>query len=113
MTGCSKAVEIPRADIVDAKYREPGAYRIVVEGDEIEYLARRFSVEDSTLMVKELLPSDRRYRHEPSTTTHAVPLSEVISVSEVHGSRTPSYVFLTVVGLWAVFAIVYVAMWNQ
>ncbi|HEU4928701.1 MAG TPA: hypothetical protein VFU38_02640, partial [Candidatus Krumholzibacteria bacterium] len=74
-TGCSKAVEIPRTDIDDVKYREPGSYRIRLRGRE-EYLAKRFSVTDSTIVIEELMTSDERYRLERASMPREIPIVE-------------------------------------
>jgi hypothetical protein len=81
-TGCSKAVEIPRDDIADAKYREPGSYRIRLKGWD-EYLVKRFSVTDSTVVIEELLPSDEQFRMGRESLPTAISRDDVVSISRM------------------------------
>lgn len=82
LTGCSKAVELRRADMDDAKYREPGSYRIRLKGRE-EYLVRRFSVTDSTMVIEELMPADERYRPWRANLPVTVPLTDITSFAQL------------------------------
>jgi hypothetical protein len=93
-TGCSKAVEIPRTEIDDPAYREPGSYRIRVQGRE-EYLVRRFSISDSTIVVEELLPSDERFRTEREDLPTSIPLVQVESISRMETNGLLTAVVLT------------------
>ncbi|HEX6941529.1 MAG TPA: hypothetical protein VF128_01310 [Gemmatimonadaceae bacterium] len=76
MSGCSKAVLIPRENIQREEYREPGSYRIRLKGWN-EYYARRFSVTDSTIVIEELLKSDDRYKLMKHDMPIVVPLDHV------------------------------------
>ncbi len=90
-TGCTKATEIPRTRIGDPTYREDGSYRIRLHGRQ-EYLVRRFSVTDSTVVVEELMPGDERFRTGREKLPTSIPLDEVESIS-----RTETNVWLTTV----------------
>jgi len=104
-TGCTKAVEIPRADIDDAKYREPGSYRIRLHGRQ-EYLVRRFSVTDSTVVVEELMPGDERFRTGREWLPTSILWGEVESIS-----RTETNWLLTVVALTPIVFVAVVIGW--
>lgn len=110
MTGCSKAVEIPREDITKPEYREPGVYRIRLHGID-EYIAERFSVTDSTIVIEQLSKSDERYRVERETLPVTVPIENVESVSrlEVNEGLTYGFIFGTcaIIGL-----IIWVSTWD-
>ncbi len=82
LISCSKAVEIPRDDIDDPKYRDAGSYRIRLQGWE-EYLAARFSVTDSTIVIEELLPSDERFRTGRENLPITIVRERVASVSHM------------------------------
>jgi hypothetical protein len=110
--GCSKAVEIQRSEIGEPAYREAGSYRIRLQGHN-EYLARRFSVTDSTIVVEELLPSDERYRLERVDLPIVIPLSAVEYVSRLQTNVGATIGIVTVAGL--LIALVYVletAEWD-
>jgi hypothetical protein len=111
-TGCSKAVEIPRADIDDPKYREEASYRIRLEGRE-EYLANRFSVTDSTVVVEELLPADERYRLERTTLPITIPISQVSSIAQLETDAWKTYGVVLGIGAAITFLVVWATMdWN-
>ena len=101
VTGCSKAVEIPRADIDDPKYREPGSYRIRTEGWN-EYLVSRFSVTDSTIVIEGLLPSDERFRTGRNELPISVPRGEIASISQLETDRLMTTAILIPITLVAV-----------
>jgi len=78
---CTKAVVIPRADWADYEKRIEGSYRIRLTSRE-DYLVRRFSTTDSTVVIEEMLPGDERYRTRRTELPIAIPLSEVESIAE-------------------------------
>jgi hypothetical protein len=88
--GCSKAVEIPRADIDDPQYREPASYRIRLKGWE-EYMVQRFSVTDSTIVIEELMPSDERYRYGRSSLPINVQKDQVTSVVKIQANEKTTF----------------------
>ena len=96
--GCSKAVDIPRDNIDEAMYREPGSYRIRLKGRE-EYLAKRFSVTDSTIVIEELMTSDERYRLERASMPREIPIVEVESVAEMRLNKGVTYGSILGLGL--------------
>ena len=93
-TGCSKAVEIPRSEIANEEYREPGSYRIRMKGWE-EYLVTRFSVTDSTVVIEELSPSDERFRFQRESLPMTLPLSEVSSISRKETREKTMFLIVT------------------
>jgi len=80
LAGCSRAVVIPRELAAEPRYREPGSYRIRLQGWN-EYYARRFSVTDSTVVIEELLKSDDRYERMKHDMPIVVQRTEVISIA--------------------------------
>lgn len=91
--GCSQAIDIPRSQIGDPAYREPGSYRIRVKGRE-EYLVRRFSVTDSTVVIEELMPADERYRFERAALPMTVPRSNVSSIVIIEAQKKTTFAVL-------------------
>ena len=81
-TGCTKAVEVPRSDIDNAKYHEPGKYRVRLK-NEHEYIARRFSVSDSTLVIEELGGDGELYGQGQPALPMRIPLSDVESIAQL------------------------------
>lgn len=94
LTGCSKAVELRRADMDDAKYREPGSYRIRLENRE-QYLVRRFVVTDSTMVIEELMPADERYRAWREELPVTIPRTDITSFAQLE----TDYVVSAAVGI--------------
>jgi len=101
---CTKGVEIPRADIDDPKYREEGSYRIRMKGWE-EYLVKRFSVTDSTLVIEELSSGDERFRMGRENLPYVLPLSQVVSVGRVKTNVPGTLAIVLVVGALAAFLV--------
>jgi hypothetical protein len=97
-TGCSKAVEIPRADIDNPKYHEPASYRIRMKGWE-EYLVKRFTVTDSTIVIEELMPSDERYRFKRSSLPIEVPRDDVTSIAEIQAQEKTTFAVVAVTAI--------------
>jgi hypothetical protein len=95
VVSCSRAVEIPRADIDDPQYREPGSYRIRLKGRE-EYIAKRFSVTDSTVVIEQLHPADERYRQWEDARPITIPIADVSSFAryKTHALGTTAWVVL-------------------
>ncbi len=87
MTGCTKAVEIPPADIDKPEYRWPGSYRIRVTTHE-EFLVRKFSTTDSTIVVEQLLSTDERYGSAKQPLPIVIPRANVASIAAI--SKSPS-----------------------
>jgi hypothetical protein len=107
-TGCSRAVEIPRADVEKPEYREPGAYRIYLK-DQNEYIVRQFSATDSTVVIEELHGSDKRLGDV--TLPIVIPMTDIESVArlETHQGKTLGFVaLLAIVGV----AIAALATWD-
>src|SRR5262245_4437731 len=104
MTGCSGAVEIPRNEIDDPKYREPGNYRIRVKGWE-EYLVKRFSVTDSTVVIEELSPGDERFRMGREKLPFVIASDQVVSISKVKINTMGTAMIVLAVGLFAGFIV--------
>jgi hypothetical protein len=100
LSGCSKAVVIPREQVGSEEYRKTGSYRIRLQGWN-EYYAKRFSVTDSTVVIEELLKSDDRYKLLKHDMPIVIPLREVVSVSEMKTNRPVTYL---VVGAFVAFA---------
>ena len=94
VTGCSRAVEIPREQIDDPVYQHPGSYRIRLDGQE-EYLVRRFSVTDSTVVIQELHPSDERYRFGRKDLPVTVPRAAVSSISRMETKHGLTFAVIT------------------
>lgn len=93
-TSCSRAVEIPSEQIDDPVYQQPGSYRIRLDGRE-EYLVRRFTVTDSTVVIQELLPSDQRYRFGRQNIPVTVPRAAVKSISRMETNHGLTFGLLT------------------
>ena len=102
VAGCSKAVDIPREDIDDVKYREPGSYRVRLEGRH-EYLVKRFTVTDSTVVIEELLPADERFRLERASLPITLSSDEVQSVSTMRLNVWTTSAFFLGAGLVVAF----------
>jgi hypothetical protein len=100
--GCSKAVVIPRELAAEPRYREPGSYRIRLQGWN-EYYARRFSVTDSTVVIEELLKSDDRYKLMRHDMPIVIPASEVSSISTMETNRPVTIAVIAGLGLAAAY----------
>jgi hypothetical protein len=97
LTGCSKAVVIPREDLTRTEYRKVGDYRIKMHGWN-EYHARRFSLTDSTVVIEELKKSDDRYELKKHDMPIVVPLNEVEYIGEMNTNWPLTAVVLAGIG---------------
>lgn len=104
MTGCTTGAEISRAYIDDPKYREPGNYRIRVEGWE-EYLVKRFSVTDSTVVIEELSPGDERFRMGRGQLPYVISWDRVESIARVKINPMGTAAIVLTVGLLVSFIV--------
>ena len=79
VSGCSRAVSIPREEFAAPASAGPGEYRVrTVRGD--EYIAERFSVTDSTLVIE-----------KGDAAPITIPIDEVASVHRIE-HHVPLYV---------------------
>jgi hypothetical protein len=85
LTGCSKAVVIPREELTRDEYRRVGSYRIKLHGWN-EYHARQFTLTDSTLVIAELDKGDDRYKRTRHDMPIVVPLKDVEYVTTASGT---------------------------
>lgn len=113
VSGCSKAVDIPREDIDDAKYREPGSYRIRLKGWD-EYLVKRFTTTDSSVVIEELLPSDERFRMGREELPQEISLSQVSSVSRMETNVPLTFAVSLVLGAvgWLIGSMIASGGWE-
>ena len=85
LSGCGGGhVEIPREQFEAASHDGFVSHRI--QTAKTEYVARRFSFTDSTLVITELAPADTRYRLERPP--FAIPRSDVVSIAGVKNNDT-------------------------
>ena len=105
-SGCTKTVEIPWPQYEAASADTSSTYRIRMTTNH-EYVVRRFSVADSTLVISELGPSDANYRLAKVPIT--VPMKDVESIAKVEGRAV---VPLIVLGTVAVTIAVLYAMFG-
>jgi hypothetical protein len=101
LTGCSKAVVIPREQLTRDDYRKVGNYRIKLRGWN-EYHARQFTLTDSTLVIGELDKGDDRYNRLKHDMPIIVPLKDVEYVTTASGTDW----FWTSAAIFTVAAIV-------
>jgi hypothetical protein len=99
LSGCSKAVVIPREDLAKDKYRQVGDYRVKLHGWN-EYHARRFSMTDSTLVIEKLKASDDQYQLKKHDMPIVIPRPQVESVGVMKTDWLPTTLIL--VGMGAV-----------
>jgi hypothetical protein len=102
VSGCSKAVVIPREEVAAETYRQPGTYRIRLEGWN-EYNARRFAVTDSTVIIEELLKSDDRYKLMKHDMPIVIPIGEVTSIARMETNRPVTIAVIAGLGLAAAY----------
>jgi hypothetical protein len=102
--GCSRAVNIPSDQVDDLRWHQPGTYRIRLHGRE-EYLVRRYTVTDSTVVVEELHPSDERYRFHRTEVPITIPLSRVESIARLETNRPVTALLLVTAGAAAAFVV--------
>jgi len=104
-TGCARAVLVPREDYDRASQERGKTHRVDMQ-DGSYYLARRFVVTDSTVVVEELYPSDKRYGPHV-TMPISLTMQDVASISRVETNwmRTGIVVLgitaVTVAAVWA------------
>lgn len=101
ITGCSRAVEIPRQQVGAEEYRRVGSYKVRLHGWN-EYNVRRFSMTDSTVVIEELLATDDHYKLKKHDMPIVVPLEDV----EYIGVMKTNWILTTaaLVGIGAVVA---------
>lgn len=110
-SNCSKAVYIPKSEARAQEYREPGAYRIKLEGWN-EYYARRFSVTDSTVVIEELLETDDRYKRMRHDMPIVIPIGEVESISRME-TNVPVTAVMLVAGAVVIGGLLWlIATWH-
>ena len=99
ITGCSRTTAIPRDDLDKSKYRKEGVYRLRTT-DGLTYIARTFTVTDTSFVITTLSPHSPVGSHEhlPIVIRH----SDISTVEQVQGRRWPFF-FLVVVGVGIVF----------
>lgn len=73
---------MPRDEIDKTAYHGPGKYRIRLK-NENEYVARRFSVSDSTLVIEEMSGDGELYGHGQLVLPMKIALSDVESIAEL------------------------------
>jgi hypothetical protein len=96
LSGCSRAVTVPPRELAPASQWH-GRYRI--KTTTAEFTARHFAVTDSTVVIRELAGSDKRYGDAELPIT--VPVQDVKSVERLDVDEGKTFV---VVVLAAVFA---------
>ena len=92
MSGCTKTIEVPPGQFEQASWIDDATHRIRTTNDK-EYMAKRFYVTDSTLVVWELSPAHSTYRVERVPIT--LPLDEVQSVAQVESNNVVPVLLLT------------------
>lgn len=102
-TACSHTVTMPREDIDgaagrDAKY----AYQIDTRSQE-RYLVKRYSLTDSTLVIEQLAPIDRRYGDPDVRVPIELERDTVAAVSTMRVERTG--LLILVGGLFVTFIV--------
>jgi hypothetical protein len=102
---CTKSVRVPVDSYGEPGIGEVGRWRIKVIGDR-EYIARRFHMTDSALIIDEFDPNSGPGRGVQSL-PHPVPLEDVISVDELRESKATLPIVIGV-ALIATVAIVWV-----
>lgn len=71
VSGCSRAVNIPREEFAASAPNGPGEYRVrTVRGD--EYIAERFSVTDSTLVIEKGVAAPMAIPREDVASVHRI-----------------------------------------
>lgn len=105
VSGCSRAVEIPRGQVGADEYRRVGSYKVRLHGWN-EYNVRRFSMTDSTVIIEELLVTDDHYKLKRHEMPIVVPLKDV----EYIGVMKTNWV-LTTVALVSIGGVVGFFIW--
>jgi len=102
---CSKVNEIPREQMGAAEHRKPANYHIWKKtGD--DYLARLYSLTDSTVVIQELQESDLRYKKQDMPIV--VPLENVERITVLK----KNYWILVPVGV-AIAAVIAIALFAE
>ena len=104
LTGCSRAVEIPREQVGAEEYRKVGSYKVRLHGWN-EYNVRRFSMTDSTVVIEELLVHDDHYKLRQHDMPIVVPLSEVEYIGVIKTNWLMTTVALLAIGAVAGFIV--------
>jgi hypothetical protein len=101
-TGCTKAVSLSIDELETQKSGGFSAFEIKTHGAE-EYRVRHFVVDDSTLIITELV------RTPPGVDRQNMPirlrLDEIESITREDARPGISFIVLTVVGVFVIFAI--------
>ena len=105
LAACTRTVEMPRTDIAAEAGREARrGWQIDTRSGE-RYLAKRYSLTDSTLVIEELAGADVFYGEHKGPGTIVIPLSDLAAVSRVKisaGSVVLIGMSLLVVGVLAI-----------
>lgn len=90
--GCSKAVEIPRADYEMASKDPKGRYRVkLVDG--ASHYVEHYTLTDSTIVMVKLNPNDAY--HKQRRETIMAPRADVASIAKYELARGQSFVVLS------------------
>lgn len=83
LSGCSRAVEVPRGQFDAASRHQDADHRVSTTGGEV-FLASKFAMTDSTLVIEKLSPADKGYNH--TALPPSFPLAEIDSVHRIDTS---------------------------
>jgi hypothetical protein len=100
VTGCSRAVELPRHQFEAASHENSKTHRITSKA-EAEYVVERFSVADSTLTIEALNPEDVRFGK--ATLPISISIADVESIQRIENGA-PLYVAIIAVGAFIAVA---------
>jgi hypothetical protein len=95
VTGCSGTKQVPREEF-EAVSRQPLSFHQIFMADGSSYKFRKFSVTDSTLVIRELSKSDERYGK--ADLPIILPLADVESM-ETKDARETGFLFFATTAL--------------
>src|SRR5262245_37664798 len=96
VTGCSKAIEVPRDQFEATATRKHANHRInLVDGS--RYSVKQFAVTDSTIIIEKLNPADSRYNEAKMPIV--LPISDVESISRLDLREGLSFAIVATAGV--------------
>ena len=107
VVSCTRSINVTESSLTRTASYE-GLYRIETRDDE-SFTVRKFSINDSTLVINQLNESDKRYGTDKLPVV--VDLAAVRSVSRLHVSSTKT-ALLVLAGASVVIAIVLIASFD-